>query len=79
MIVCFFDFCELLGIRMDVEGEIMQAESFPCQVQLLFVAVNNGSSANWESVKQTTRPMTNEASPSMVYTTANSKSEQLAA
>lgn len=34
MIVCFFDFCELLGIRMDVEGEIMQAESFPCQVQL---------------------------------------------
>lgn len=45
----------------------------------LFVAVNNGSSANWESVKQTTRPMTNAASPSMVYTTANSKSEQLAA
>ena len=46
LVVWFFDVCELLELRVDVEGGItcMRAESFPCQVQL-FVAVNNGSSA----------------------------------
>ena len=45
LIVVFFDCCELLlEFRMDIESVIMQAGTFSCR-NLVFVAVNNGSSA----------------------------------